>query len=317
MMAVLAYIENWPASKGLIPSMQPDQYTGFDQVRRIEQEVPHDDLKRPQSAPSSSFTRILEIFDLFSPDKMTVNVDEIVSLYGIGLSTGYRYMRELCEKGFLTQLGKGSYSLGPRIVELERIVELNDPVLGAGRRVMEGLDRQTTNATFMLCTFYKDRVLCIHQVGDDRIKYGSEVLRLVRGRGTPLPLFQGAGSLAILANLAPTQIKSLYMTNQALISEHGLARDWVGFRKQMLQIRKAGFAMTSGQINEKLVGLAVPFFAGDGPAVGSLLMVTASTDDGRESAKSTLPTLLLKAAEIGAELAPTPAADIVAARAMA
>ena len=120
---------------------------------------------------TSALTRLLQILDLFTLERPTVRVEEVVNNFDIVQSTAYRYLKELCDAGLLAQQGKGVYSLGRRIVELERLLQLSDPLLLAGREVMESLHDESTNRTFLLCAYYKDAALCVYKVGPDEIKH--------------------------------------------------------------------------------------------------------------------------------------------------
>ncbi|HEY9281008.1 MAG TPA: helix-turn-helix domain-containing protein, partial [Eoetvoesiella sp.] len=205
----------------------------------------------------SSVSRILDILDLFTPETTIVQVDEVGAQLGVGRSTCYRYLQELCDSGLLVQQGKGRYGLGPRVIELERLLQLSDPLLNAGKTIMAELAPICENRTLLLCSLFKDRVLCIHQTGPDHIIHANEKMPIYRGRGSTLPLFQGAGSQAILAHLAPHQVQALYLAKQSEIAAAGLGSDWKEFRATLNVIRKQGFVSTVGKRNPRVLALAV------------------------------------------------------------
>lgn len=251
-----------------------------------------------EAVPTSALTRLLQILDLFTLDRPTIRVEEVVQGFNIVQSTAYRYLKELCDAGLLAQQGKGVYSLGRRIVELERLLQLSDPLLLAGREVMDSLQSFAENRTFLLCAFYKDAALCVYKVGPDEIMYKGSPMKILRGRGTVLPLFSGAGSQAILANLPPHQIKSIYLTSATQISQAGLGGSWKDFRSVLSHIRKQGFAQTIGRMNPGMHSVAVPILRGDGKVVGSLLMIGPAMAVEMKAAVDFVPTLIAKAEEI-------------------
>ncbi|MFA5490669.1 MAG: helix-turn-helix domain-containing protein [Candidimonas sp.] len=239
-------------------------------------------IARPQRLKSpgagSSLSRLLNILELFSLERTTVSVQDVARLYGVARSTSYRLLGELCETGLLAQLGKGVYSLGPRIIELERLLQLTDPLLGAGKQVMKSMHGKARNRAILLCTRYKDRVLCIHHVGAETIAFGDEQLVIRRGRGLPLPLFEGAASLIILAHLPLHQLRSLYGANADTILAAGLGGDFPSFRRHLGKIRRKGHARTQSAVDARIVGLAVPILLGQ-EILGSLAAIIAGTPE--------------------------------------
>ncbi|WP_020653101.1 IclR family transcriptional regulator [Massilia niastensis] len=252
--------------------------------------------ERENSASSSS--KILNILDLFNIDRTTLHVQDVAALFGVSQSTAYRYLKELSSAGFLAQLGKGNYSLGPKIVELERLLRLTDPLFVAGTLAMSNLQQYCANRALLLCTLYNDRVLCIYKTGADAIRTDSESMPILRDRGTPFPLFQGAGSQAILAHLPAHTIKSLYLSSQEAIADARLGSTWKEFRDKLSQIRKNGYAMHTGKINTKMLGVAVPIVLQSGEVTGSLLMLTQNTSEEIDELGNIVPQLQAQATAI-------------------
>jgi DNA-binding IclR family transcriptional regulator len=268
---------------------------------------PADLVKEARSASAdslstSALTRLLQILDLFTLERPTVKVEEVVNNFEIVQSTAYRYLKELCDAGLLAQQGKGVYSLGRRIVELERLLQLSDPLLLAGRSVMESLHEESANRTFLLCAYYKDAALCVYKVGPDEIKHKGSMIKILRGRGTVLSLFSGAGSQAILANLPPHQIKSLYLTSARQIADAGLGTTWKEFRTKLADIRKQGYAQTIGKINPGMYSVAVPILRIDGKVAGSLLMLGSAMPQEMTKSIASVPFLQEKALQISAAM---------------
>lgn len=251
---------------------------------------------------TSALTRLLQILDLFTLERSTIRVEEVAEGFDIVQSTAYRYLKELCDAGLLAQQGKGVYSLGRRIVELERLLQLSDPLLLAGRPVMESLQTFAANRAFLLCTYYKDATLCVYKVGPEEIGYEGARMKILRGRGTIFSLFSGAGSQVILASLPPHQIKSLYLFNAPEIAKAGLGETWKNFRAALSEIRKLGFAQTVGKINPGMHSLAVPIVRADGKVVGSILMLGPASPGEMKASVQLVPSLQLKASEVASAM---------------
>ena len=238
---------------------------------------------------------MLQILDLFTIDQPTLSVDDVIQRLDLVQSTAYRYLKELCDSGLLAPQGKGVYSLGRRIVELERLLQLSDPLLHAGRVAMEGMDVEYPNRSFLLCAFYKDATLCIHKVGPDEIRFRGQRMKILRGRGTVLSLFTGAGSQVLLAHLPPHQLTSLYLTHAPAIAEAGLGESWKEFRTRLGQIRKQGYAETVGRMNPGMHSLAVPVNRPDNKLAGSLLMLGSASPAEMAQAREMVLALQAKA----------------------
>lgn len=256
-----------------------------------------------EARQGSSLTRLLQIIDLFTLERPTIRVEQVVQDFGIVQSTAYRYLRELCDTGLLAQRGKGDYSLGRRIVELERLLQLSDPLLLEGAPVIDKLQAiYGENRTFLLCTHYKDSVLCVYKAGPDELTYRGSPMKIQRGRGTVLPLFRGAGSQVILAYLVPHQIRSLYLAHAGEINDAGLGANWKEFRTSLSNIRKAGYAETIGKKNLGMHSIAVPVIS-DSKVIGSVLMLGTATKDQMAQALKLVPVLLEQAASIAEAVA--------------
>jgi DNA-binding IclR family transcriptional regulator len=218
---------------------------------------------------SSSLARAFELLDLFALDSPMLTSDEIIARSGYSRSMAYRYLKALCDAGLLVSMSGGMYGLGPRIVELERLVALTDPLYLAGRKVLKALHRE--DSAYLLQNLYDDKVLCIYKEGPDVLVHKGRRMGILRARGMPFPLFQGSGSLALLAWLPHHRIRKAYLHNAREIARAGLGEDWDSFRRGLAAIRKAGYATSHEQIAPGLGGVGVPILLpGERTLVGSL-----------------------------------------------
>ncbi|WP_158215229.1 IclR family transcriptional regulator [Candidimonas nitroreducens] len=218
---------------------------------------------------SSTLSRALDILGMFSTAVPLVAVEDIMAHMGYTRSTAYRYIKELSDAGLVAPASAGSYSLGPRIVELERLMELTDPLYRAGRKVLEG--QHCENNALLLHNVYDDKVLCIYKVGPDVLQQGNQHMTIRRARGIPFSLFQGAASLAMLPYLSAHRIRQTYLRSAAAIQAAGLGASWDEFRRKMAAIRRVGYATSRGQITPFVMGVGVPILLPeDKRLIGSL-----------------------------------------------
>lgn len=222
-----------------------------------------------QKNSGSSLTRALGILALFSATTPLLTAEDIAARLGYTRSTAYRYMKDLADAGLIAPASGGSYSLGPRIVELERMLALTDPLYRSGALVLPSHRRE--DSALLLHSLYQDKVLCIYKVGPDILEHNGQRLTIRRARGIPFSLFQGAASLAMLPYLSQHRIRQTYLWGQKQIAAAGLGSDWAQFRRQMTAIRRAGFATSRGQITPLVMGVAVPILLPDDQRlIGSL-----------------------------------------------
>ena len=222
----------------------------------------------------SSVAKVLDVLDLFSLETPVLRVEDIGGQLGYTRASAYRYVRDLCDAGLLAPAGGGAYALGPRVLELERLMRLTDPLLRASQLVLARMRPAAARSggVLLVCSLYRDRVLCIHQEGTDRLTMGGRIITIQRVRGLPMPLFRGAASLSILANLPHRQAHNLYDRQGEAIAQAGLGAGWPAFRLRLSEIRRAGYVVSTGQMDPDLSAISAPIMLpGEGAAAPDVL----------------------------------------------
>jgi DNA-binding IclR family transcriptional regulator len=242
----------------------------------------------------TSITRVLGILDLFTPDLPVWTVDMLVDRLLLGRATIYRYVRALCDAGFLVPVSGAGYVLGPRFIEFDRSIRLADPLLQIVPPVMAEL-RDEVNGAQLLCAFYGLRVLSVLQdKTDPNITMSME-------RGRPFPLFQGSPSRVILAHLPTYQLRNLALNHQREIAAAGLGENWTEFRDGLRAVRRTGYLVAS-DIDRALIGISAPIFHAPGAVAASLCLVRLKENVTEQDADS-LGRLAMRACQrISAEL---------------
>jgi DNA-binding IclR family transcriptional regulator len=218
----------------------------------------------------NGLARSLAIIDLFSAERPVWTAESIIQARGLSRPTGYRYVRELLSTGLLIRVGAGAYSLGPRIIELDRLIRHADPMMVHGMGVVGDLVA-TTGCDVMLAALYGDRIVTTHQ------EPGLERLRLSFGRGQALPLHRGAGSKIILAYVKPARLARLYEPRAAEFAAVGFGASLGDLRASLATIRRAGHATSAGELDPGFHGLAAPVFGNDGEILGSVIVALSTT----------------------------------------
>lgn len=212
---------------------------------------------------ASSLMKMLGILDFFTPQAPIWSTVDIIDALNTSRSTGYRYIKALNTAGLLSAVGNGYYVLGPRIIELDLQIRNSDPLLQAGKGVLEQLVEATGHSA-LLSMLFRNSVLCIRE---HLAPFSPEN---VFSRGQRRPLLKGAISKVILAHLPNHRLRSIFSRNQAAIREANLGATWEEFRDALSKIRKDGHSITYGEFNPGVVGVAAPVFNSEQAILGSV-----------------------------------------------
>ncbi len=83
--------------------------------------------------------RALGVLTLFSLEKPVWTAEEVAGRLEVSISSAYRYLSNLMELGLVATAGAGRYVLGPAIIQLDRQIQLTDPMLQQAHPIMEEL----------------------------------------------------------------------------------------------------------------------------------------------------------------------------------
>lgn len=211
---------------------------------------------------------MLSVLELFDESTPTWTADAVCQRLNFSTSSGYRYLRELCDAGLLTRLTGGVYTLGVRIAELEYVLRTADPVAKVGRPILKQL-AGSTGCDALLSSLHGLHIINMHH------ERGVEDLNLTYIRGRQHPLFRGAVAKAILPFLRRPQLVKLYATHAETIANEQLGTDWLSFWRTLQKMKQQGFSESHEELDPNLHGLGVPVFVGD-LLVGSLTIVYSS-----------------------------------------
>src|SRR5215469_9247509 len=210
--------------------------------------------------------RLLGVLALFTADIPQWTVEAAAEVLGVSVPTTYRYFKKLTKAGLISPVSGAGYTLGPAIIQMDRQIQISDPMLNAARGVMISLAREAGDgATILLCRLFHDRVMCVHQI----MGRGPQA-PVSYERGRLMPLLRGATSKIILAHLRSRTLKALFAREAAEIAAAGLGASWEEFRRGLAAIRRAGVCVSHGEIDAGRVGIAAPVFDRERTVLGSL-----------------------------------------------
>jgi DNA-binding IclR family transcriptional regulator len=214
--------------------------------------------------PESSLERMIGLLDLFQGGANCWTVERMHERLGYTRSTLYRYLKILSDAELLTSLPNAGYVPGPRIIELDYEIRRQDPLIVASTPVMAELISDIPSIA-LLCRRYRDKVLCVHQIA-----HPSVAIQSTYERGKPRPLFLGAASRIILANMTPHHLKRIYETKPQDFANAQLGQSFAEVRDTLKNIRSRGWDHTAGQVTPGITGVAAPIFDANKNVLGSL-----------------------------------------------
>jgi DNA-binding IclR family transcriptional regulator len=219
----------------------------------------------------TSLTKMLNVLNMFGPDCLLINAEEIAREMSLSRATAYRYVKELCDSGLLTK-AEGSYTLGPRIIELDWMMRQYDPLIACGRDLMAELCR-TTGLTVYLSVYFDGHIINTH-IESTQQRHG-----FAFGRGRPLPIFKGAQSKVLVSHQKPHKLKKIY--EESIASSHDTdisTLSWKDFNQITKTIRKDGYCVTHDELNSNLTGIAAPIIEQSSDEIlGSIALVGTSS----------------------------------------
>ncbi len=213
--------------------------------------------------------RYVRVLRLFTTERGSWTIAEIAESLDASVSTLYRLVRELVATGFLESTVDARFRLGPAFVEYERRIRLTDPLIRSGSVFLQPMvDHIGAPCTALLARLYGDTVMCVADARSPAM-----TIKTSYERGLPMPMTRGATSLAILASLNTRRLTRVFDAI-GLTAADEAAR----LTESLTAIRRAGHAISFGQVDTGAVGIAVAIKNRDLGIDASLSVVMAASD---------------------------------------
>lgn len=210
--------------------------------------------------------RVLRILEAFAREHDILTPELLMTQLGASRASIYRDLQQLCQAGLVERIDGRRYTLGPRIVELDRRIRRADPLLQAATDLMPTLAR-ATRGTVLLCRLQGHQVMCIHEVSAPGL---ASSLSYERGRA--MPLYRGATSRVILVHLPLKRLRDLVRHDTTALQAFGLPTDADALHAALAPERARGHVVSDGEVDTGRVGIAVPLRDGE-RVLGSLSVV--------------------------------------------
>ena len=248
----------------------------------------------------NSTDRAIAILGLFSLERRIWTAEAIAKEFGVSTSQAYRYCKSLATVGLLDPLMPAGYTLGPGILELERLVQMSDPLISAARPVMRELvPHAPAGATILVAKLYRSKVICLDQV----LGPGPQTL-ISFERGRPMPLLWGATSKVILAHMTARELNRIYKTEEDAAEVAKKAKPaFSALKIELAEIRQQGFCIARGEIDRERVAVASPILTSEKTVIGSLTIAISKEAGDQRTVRRLGALLKASSAEIEFDLA--------------
>jgi DNA-binding IclR family transcriptional regulator len=199
------------------------------------------------SARLQTADRALQVLQQFRSQAEGLTVTEIATRLGLHRSTASRLVSTMEARGFLERDAAGSLlRLGPEVARIGRIALAGRELATVARPVLDGLAAETGETVTLAVPTHREVLTVAQADGNYFVSSGKWV-------GVRTPLHCAADGKVLLAfDGARADLADLTKrTKRTIVDPEALARE-------LDAVRRRGFAVAQGELEEGLVGLAVP-----------------------------------------------------------
>ena len=216
---------------------------------------------------NSTADRAIDVLLLFDDQGPVLSALDVAARLSMPRSTTYRYLQSLRSYGLVEDDStSGGFRLGPRVLQLARMARkglaLPEVALPCMRELVE-----ITGEAVLLTRRSERQVVCVERV-ESRHR-----IRLSYERGTVLAPHAGASAKVLLAWLPEAELDELLCQAELTRYTERTVTDPAAFRKELAAIRQAGYAVSNGEVDPGVRGIAAPVFGPEGQVVAGLSTV--------------------------------------------
>ncbi|MEO8450927.1 MAG: IclR family transcriptional regulator [Gemmatimonadota bacterium] len=203
------------------------------------------------------------VLSLFTADRPELTGPEIAKALKRPKSTVYRLLGAVTAVGFLERdPDTARYRLGIRLATLGDLARQSTSLQRLGLRAL----RQVTDEVKELSTLF----VLMGKAGINIDVVESKQMIMLPGLiGTPQPLHVGAGGKVLLAWKLQDEVASLLGTPLRRFTRTTIT-DPKAFFAELATVRKRGWAMSDGEHNDEIVGVAAPVRDHRGEVIAAL-----------------------------------------------
>jgi DNA-binding IclR family transcriptional regulator len=196
--------------------------------------------------------RAVQVLSLYIESRTTLTAAEVAEHLGMSRSTTYRYLQSLRNARLLEEdPATASFRLGPRIFELAAVARAGLGLSEIAKPIMRQLADET-GETVLLTRRSGHHVVCLER------EESSQHLRLSYEPGQVLPIHAGASAIVLLAWLGEAELVQVLEAGPLERFTDATICDPEALRARLGEVRKLGYAVTYGERDPGVVGVAAP-----------------------------------------------------------
>ncbi|KAA9149624.1 IclR family transcriptional regulator [Amycolatopsis acidicola] len=217
--------------------------------------------------------RVVRIFEVFGSEVTALGVSELARRADLHVATASRLVERLVGYGWLQRDEDRKVRIGVRLWELAARASPTLPLRETAMPFMEDLHAVVGHHT-QLGVLEGDEVLFL-----ERLSSRKAVINLTRIAGR-LPLHASSSGQVLLA-FAPAELQQRILDGPLRAYTPATPTDPKKLRTRLAAIRRDGYALCPGYIDEAATGIAVPVRAPDGEVVAALGVVVPNDANAR------------------------------------
>jgi DNA-binding IclR family transcriptional regulator len=216
-------------------------------------------------APPSLLKRALAVLSCFEYEDRDVPLTEISRRTGLPMATAYRIASELTKWGALERCEHGGYELGVFLYMLGEKVPRQRILRDLAMPYLEDL-YEATRENANLGVLHNGEVLYLARVR------GHESSDIILRVGQTLPAYSTSIGKVLLANSSPETVRAVLEAGMTRMTPYTVVMPGI-FMRQMHEIQRKGYALSSEEAYRGVVSVAAPVF-GPGQSVIAAISVT-------------------------------------------
>jgi DNA-binding IclR family transcriptional regulator len=224
--------------------------------------------------------KVLQVLQLFKQGHERLRAAEVMQRLGVSSATVYRYLADLEAAGLIERASINEYVLGPTVIELDRLIRENDPLIASAREIMKTLSERT-GGTVLLSRLHDHKVVCVHQVHG---RNGPRAVSYERGRA--MPLFRGATSKIILAHLPAELLREIAAQHAGELRRASMPASFDALSQALAGLRTNKVCAAAGEVDPGAMGWAAALHQGR-HLLGSLSVVLSRNTPPADPARLT------------------------------
>jgi DNA-binding IclR family transcriptional regulator len=221
----------------------------------------------PAKGRNSTADRAIDVLLLFDDHGPVLSALDVSERLSMPRSTTYRYLQSLRSYGLVEDdQASGGFRLGPRVLQLARVARKGLGVPEIALPFMRELAEQTGEAA-ILTRRMGQMVVCVERVES------KHRIRLTYERGNTLPPHAGASAKVLLAWLPEKELAEMFRSVELTRYTDRTVTDPKALAQELACIREHGYAVSYGEVDPGVRGVAAPVFGAEGEVVAGLSTV--------------------------------------------